>query len=400
MRSIKEIFKVGLGPSSSHTMGPSRAVEIFLEKNKNTKFLKVTLYGSLSATGKGHNTDLAMQKVSKNIPLEIIWKDEELPFHPNGLILEAFDENKNSIDFWKVYSVGGGDLNDETDFLSKLPQVYSLSTMNEILEWCSQNGRTIWEYVEFCEGVEIWEFLDTIWKNMNDSIQSGLVNEGVLPGTLHIQRKAANYFTKAKNSRKGIKDKGLLFSYALAVSEENAGGGKVVTAPTCGSCGVVPASLYFVEQYYSYPKQRMLRALAIAGLVANLVKTNASISGAEVGCQGEIGTACAMAAAAIAYLYGGTPAQVEYSAEMAIEHHLGLTCDPIAGYVQIPCIERNAFAADTARECAVYALFSDGTHKISFDDVVITMKETGKDMQSAYRETGKGGLARLWSPLK
>jgi len=395
MQSIREIFKIGYGPSSSHTMGPASAVKIFLQKNPETEKIRVNLYGSLSATGKGHHTDSAIIKTAHPIPADIVWKEEELPFHPNGMILEAFDRNNNPIDSWEVYSIGGGELNDKTNFRTKQASLYKLSRMEDILKWCGKTGKNLWEYVEECEGKEIWDYLDTVWKAMERAIENGLKNEGVLPGDIHLARKAANYYIKAKNSDKGLKDKGLLFAYALAVSEENAGGGKVVTAPTCGSAGVLPSVLYFTKHRYNINKSKVLRALAIAGLIGNLLKTNGSISGAEVGCQGEIGSASAMAAGAAAYLLGGTPQQIEYAAEMGIENHLGLTCDPVGSYVQIPCIERNAFAADTARECAVYALFSDGNHKISFDEAVQVMLETGKDMQSKYRETGKGGLALI-----
>jgi len=399
MQSIKEIFKVGFGPSSSHTIGPTIASEMFLKKYPQATRINAHLYGSLASTGKGHYTDKAIEKIMEKKDVEILWKpDEELPKHPNGLLFEAFDGD-TKLGEWKVYSVGGGDLDDDSGMLAKKTQIYDMSTMTEILDWCKREGRNFWEYVELSEGPEIWDFLGGIWKVMKQSIKKGLDNEGVLPGPLKVPRKAADYYTRAINAKKGIKDKGLVFSYALAVSEQNASGGKLVTAPTCGASGVLPATLYHAQKNQGHTDARILRALAIAGLIGNITKTNGSISGAEVGCQGEIGTACAMSAGAVAYLIGGTPAQIEYAAEMGFEHNLGLTCDPIAGYVQIPCIERNAFAADKARESAVYAIFSDGAHKIPFDQVVQTMMETGKDMQSKYRETGKGGLARTWKPF-
>ena len=401
MQSIRDIFKVGFGPSSSHTIGPGRAAKMFMDKHPDIPQFKVTLYGSLAATGKGHGTDTAIQKETGDKPVEIVFKDDvELPHHPNGMMFEALNDEGKSIDQWTVYSVGGGDLEDDGSMLPEAPEVYEMSTMTEILNWCRDNGRSFWEYVEIREGKEIWEFLAEIWNTMQETIKAGLANEGVLPGDLHVARKASAYYVKAQNSSGDVRAKGLLYSYALAVAEENSGGGKVVVAPTCGSSGVLPAALYVAQENKGIPEARMLRGLAVAGLIGNIVKTNGSISGAEVGCQGEIGTACAMAAGAIAYLYGGTPAQIEYAAEMGFEHYLGLTCDPIGGYVQIPCIERNAFAADNAHECAVYAMFSDGAHKITFDLVVETMLETGRDMQAAYRETGKGGLARNWTELK
>lgn len=396
MISIKELYKVGYGPSSSHTIGPGRAAKVFKENFPKEKNVKVTFYGSLASTGKGHATDEAVTKSLGGLDVEIIWKpDEELPYHPNGMVFETEKGKK-----WEVYSVGGGDLYDNNNLIKPLPNIYELQKMDDILVWCRNNGRNLWEYVEYVEGKEIWEFLEGIWRIMRQTIKKGLDAEGVLPGPLHVARKALTYYTKAQITSGGIKDKGMIFSLALAVSEENASGGKVVIAPTCGASGVLPAVLYFTQKNQNIPDSRILRALAIAGLIGNLVKHNGSISGAEVGCQGEIGTACSMAAGATAYLLGGSPSQIEYAAEMGIEHHLGLTCDPIQGYVQIPCIERNAFAADTARESAVYALFSDGAHKIPFDQVVKTMYETGKDMQSAYRETGNGGLARTWSSME
>jgi len=398
MQSIREIYKIGYGPSSSHTIGPVRASEIFKTKNPEIENFKVTLYGSLAATGKGHQTDVAIEKVFLPKNVEIIWRpEEELPLHPNGLLFEAFADEKKMND-WTVYSIGGGDLRDDTGILND-EVVYKHKTLSDILNYCYENGKTFWEYVEDCEGPEIWDFLKDVWGIMKSTIIQGLDNEGVLPGEIRLPRKASTYFMKAKNSKGAIQNQGMLFSYALAVSEENAAGGRIVTAPTCGSSGVLPAMLYYLEREEHITESKIYRALATAGLIANIVKRNASISGAEVGCQGEIGTACAMAAGIAAQIMGGSLRQIEYAAEMGFEHNLGLTCDPILGYVQIPCIERNAIAAGKALECAVYALFSDGGHKISFDEAVKTMAETGKDIQSAYRETGIGGLAKNWKPF-
>jgi L-serine dehydratase len=398
MQSIREIYKIGYGPSSSHTIGPVRAAVIFLEKNPEIKNFKVTLYGSLAATGKGHQTDVAIEKVFSPKKVEIIWKpEEELPLHPNGLLFEAFADDKKTDD-WTVYSIGGGDLRDETGILND-EVVYKHKTLSDILDYCYENGKTFWEYVEDCEGPEIWDFIKDVWEIMKSTILNGLDNEGVLPGEIKLPRKASTYFMKAKNSKGAMQNQGMLFSYALAVSEENAAGGKIVTAPTCGSSGVLPAMLYYLEREEHINESKIYRALATAGLIANIVKRNASISGAEVGCQGEIGTACAMAAGIAAQIMGGSLRQIEYAAEMGFEHNLGLTCDPVLGYVQIPCIERNAIAAGKALECAIYALFSDGGHKISFDEAVKTMAETGRDIQSAYRETGIGGLAKNWKPF-
>ncbi len=398
MQSIRELYKIGFGPSSSHTIGPVRAARIFMERNPNMENFKVTLYGSLAATGKGHHTDEAIEKTFAPKQVQIIWKEEEeLPLHPNGLLFEAFQADTKT-DEWTVYSIGGGDLKDSTGIIND-KVVYKHKNLDAILAWCNQEGKTFWEYVQDCEDDDIWVFLKRIWDIMKRTIEAGLDNEGVLPGEIKLARKASTYFMKSKNSKGAIQNQGLLFALALAVSEENAAGGEIVTSPTCGSSGVLPAILYYLEKEEHISEKRILRALATAGLIGNIVKRNASISGAEVGCQGEIGTACAMAAGAAAQIMGGTLRQIEYAAEMGFEHNLGLTCDPIAGYVQIPCIERNAIAAAKAMECAVYALFSDGGHKISFDKAVETMAETGRDIQSAYRETGKGGLAKTWKPF-
>jgi L-serine dehydratase len=412
MESIKSIFRVGYGPSSSHTIAPSRAATIYIDQIKRSNIVKsgckvvVELQGSLAATGKGHHTDDAIIKTFEQllpgVELIVEWNSDFTPnYHPNGMMLKVVD-GETIVDSWQIYSVGGGAIEEDSSN-RRLPDhisIYPKRRMSDILQWCRDGGRNLWEYVEECEGKEIWSFLREIWMEMKATIEKGLKTEGVLTGPLHVQRKAASYYTKAQMSVADIKNKGIIFSYALAVSEENASCGRIVTAPTCGASGVLPAILYFGHTVQHQNEERILRALAIAGLVGNIVKTNGSISGAEVGCQGEIGTACAMGSAAMAYLLGGSASQIEYAAEMGIEHHLGLTCDPVLGYVQIPCIERNAFAADTARESAVYACFSDGAHKVSFDNVVKTMVETGKDMQSKYRETGLGGLARYWEDLE
>ena len=399
MQSLRELYKIGYGPSSSHTIAPGRAAKMFKDKHPNIKSFRVTLYGSLAATGVGHGTDKVIETVIKPLDIEIIWKPEvELPIHPNGLLFEAMEDGK-CIDSWEVYSVGGGDLKDNTGLLNDASQVYNLTTMDDILAWCLEEGRSFWEYVEFCEGKEIWDYLEEVWAVMKDAIARGLEEEGVLPGTLRIARKAGSYYIRSKSTTGSTGNIGLIFAAALAVAEENAAGGKVVTAPTCGASGVVPSVLHFLKVDQEYSDKRIIRGLATAGLIGNIVKTNGSISGAEVGCQGELGTACAMAAGAAAQIMGGTPKQVEYAAEMGFEHNLGLTCDPVEGYVQIPCIERNAFISQKARECAVYSLFSDGSHKISFDQVVETMMQTGKDLQSKYRETSLGGLARIVRPV-
>ncbi len=397
MKSIKELYRIGTGPSSSHTMGPRKAAEMFLERHPEAGSFKVTLYGSLAATGKGHMTDVAIIDTLQPLaPVEIVWQPKVfLPFHPNGMTFAAFDTNNKLVENWTVYSVGGGALAENTDKPSiESPEVYSMNSMTEILEWCEHNGRSYWEYVKQCENSDIWDYLNEIWTTMKDSIRRGLEEEGVLPGPLNLRRKASTYFIRATGYKESLRSRGLIFSYALAVSEENASGGKIVTAPTCGSCGVVPAVLYHLHKSRDFSDLRILRALATAGLVGNIVKTNASISGAEVGCQGEVGVACAMASAAANQLFGGSPAQIEYAAEMGLEHHLGMTCDPVCGLVQIPCIERNAFAAARALDSNLYSSFTDGIHRVSFDRVIQVMKQTGHDLPSLYKETSEGGLAK------
>jgi L-serine dehydratase len=402
MKSIKELYRIGTGPSSSHTMGPRKAAEMFVVRHPNATKFKVTLYGSLAATGKGHMTDVAIiDTLEPTAPVEIIWQPKVfLPFHPNGMTFAAFDVNDKLIENWTVYSVGGGALAENNDTPSiESPDVYGMNNMTEILEWCERNGRSYWEYVKECEDSDIWDYLNEVWKTMIDSIHRGLEEEGVLPGPLNLRRKASTYYIRATGYKQSLQSRGLVFAYALAVSEENASGGKIVTAPTCGSCGVVPAVLYHLYKSRDFSDIRILRALATAGLVGNIVKFNASISGAEVGCQGEVGVACAMASAASNQLFGGSPAQIEYAAEMGLEHHLGMTCDPVCGLVQIPCIERNAYAAARALDANLYSSFTDGMHRVSFDKVVQVMKQTGHDLPSLYKETSEGGLAKDYKQM-
>ena len=393
MQTIREIYRIGHGPSSSHTMGPRHAAELFLERHPNAAKYQAHLYGSLSATGKGHLTDVAIIDVIPSV--EIVWHDEFLPFHPNGLRFLAWDDKDQLLEEWTVYSVGGGALSEgKEDDIQESPSIYPLTTLTQITKYCEKMGWDYWEYVEHYEGKEIWDYLREVWQVMRESIERGLDHEGVLPGELHLRRKAASYYIKVAGYKDNLRTRGLVFSYALAVSEENASGGKIVTAPTCGSSGVLPAVLYHTWRSRNFSETRILHALATAGLFGNVVKHNASISGAEVGCQGEVGVACAMASAAVNQLFGGTLAQIEYAAEMGLEHHLGMTCDPVCGLVQIPCIERNAFAAARALDSNMYAAFSDGKHTVSFDRVVEVMKQTGHDLPSLYKETSQGGLAK------
>lgn len=338
-------------------------------------------------------TDVAIMDVlSKIAPVNIVWQPKEfLPFHPNGMKFTA-----DGGDEWTVYSVGGGALSEgktDGDMFASGGDVYEMSKMKDIMAWCDKTGHGYWEYVEQCEGPEIWDYLKEVFDTMQRAVERGIDAEGALPGPLGLARKAVSYYVKSQGYKEGVRYGAALHAYALAVSEENACGGTIVTAPTCGSCGILPAILYEHYHDFKFSEQRVLRALATAGLFGNVVKHNASISGAEVGCQGEVGVACAMAAAAGCQIWGGTPHQIEYAAEMGLEHHLGLTCDPICGLVQIPCIERNAFAAARAADATFFAITSDGNHRISFDHVVEVMKRTGHDLPSLYKETSEGGLA-------
>ena len=399
MKTIKEIFRIGIGPSSSHTMGPRKAAELYSERFPDAEGYRVTLYGSLSATGKGHMTDRAVLDVLTEEKTEIVWSKEFLDFHPNGLMFECRDGDKYT-NSWTVFSIGGGALAEKGKSTISLPELYDLNTMTEILQYCEWSGKSYWEYVEEREGSEIWDFLKEVWEVMKAAVERGLDAEGVLPGPLNLRRKAASYYVKATGYKDNLRTRGLVFAYALAVSEENASGGRIVTAPTCGSCGVLPSVLYHLWKSRDFSENRILKALATAALFGNVAKTNASISGAEVGCQGEVGVACAMAAAAANQLFGGSPAQIEYAAEMGLEHHLGMTCDPVCGLVQIPCIERNAYAATRALDANIYSTFTDGIHRVSFDKVVDVMNQTGHDLPSVYKETSEGGLAKDYTQMQ
>lgn len=400
MKSLKELYRIGKGPSSSHTMGPQKAAQTFAAHNKDAKSFEVTLYGSLAATGRGHMTDVAIDEVLRPIaPLSIVWQPKVfLPYHPNGMKFVAFDAEGNRMDEWICYSVGGGALSEgeKSRWFNNKRDVYQKNTLHEIQQWCENHGRGYWEYVEECEDEDIWEYLMEVWHAMQEAVERGIDHEGALPGPLKLPRKGPIYYVKASGYKQSLQSRALVYAYALSVSEENASGGTIVTAPTCGSCGVLPAVLYHLAKGHKFSDIRILHALATAGIFGNVVKQNASISGADVGCQGEVGVACAMASAAACQLFGGSPSQIEYAAEMGLEHHLGMTCDPVCGLVQIPCIERNAFAATRALDANLYASFSDGTHSVSFDRVVKVMKQTGHDLPSLYKETSTGGLAQAY----
>jgi L-serine dehydratase len=399
MESIRELYRIGLGPSSSHTMGPRFAAERFAEKQPDAARYRVTLYESLAATGKGHLTDYAIVSVLGEERTEIIWKPEKkLPMHPNGMHFQALDAQGAILDEWTVYSVGGGALREEGQKADgqDTESLYPLHTVADIMVHCDDKGITYWEYVEQCESPEIWDHLRQVWQVMDDCVSRGLRTEGVLPGSIGLRRQAMAYLRRTRHAGADMQQTGRLSAYALAASEENAAAGTVVTAPTCGSCGVIPSVLRYLRELHDLDENAILRALATAGLFGNVIKFNGSISGAEVGCQGEVGSACAMASAAATQLMGGSLRQIEYAAEMGLEHHLGLTCDPVDGLVQIPCIERNACAASRAVSRAQMSILSDGTHRIPFDEVVAVMRTTGHDLPSLYRETSTGGLAKAY----
>lgn len=379
-------------------MGPHRAAEMFNKRTPDATRYRVTLYGSLAATGKGHHTDLAICRGLAPKEVEMVWRaDVVKPFHPNGMLFEALDGQGGVVDSWLVYSVGGGYLATEEGEvpLGITPEgvVYPHNTMKDIMEYIDREGLSFWEYVEQCEDGSLWMYLEDMWLQMQQTIESGLQDDRVIAGGLHLRSKAHQYYIRASAFKPSLQSRALVIAYALATSEQNACGGRIVTAPTCGGSGVLPAVLYHLKKNHGFGDREILRALATAGLFANVIKHNASISGAEVGCQGEVGSACVMAAVASNQLFGGSPKQIEYAAEMAMEHNLGLTCDPLCGLVQIPCIERNAMAALRALDINIYAMMSDGRHIISFDKVVRTMKLTGKDLPSLYKETSLGGLA-------
>lgn len=397
MESIQELYRIGVGPSSSHTMGPKLAAERFLREYPNAESYRVHLFESLGATGKGHLTDWAILQVLGKKKAEIVWRAEDtLPEHPNGMLFEALDADGHVYGELTVYSVGGGAIQVSGEGAKGESGLYPLTTLAEIMAHCEETGVSYWEYVAQCEDDSLWDHLREVRRVMREAIARGLDTQGVLPGSIGLPRQAWQYYRRTQLAADSMRQNGLLTAFALAVSEENAAGGLVVTAPTCGACGILPAVLRYIRETQEVTENDLLRALATAGLFGNVIKYNGSISGAEVGCQGEVGSACAMAAAAAAQLMGGSVRQIEYAAEMGLEHHLGLTCDPVDGLVQIPCIERNACAATRALSVAQMAILSDGSHRISFDEVVQVMTETGHDLPSLYRETSTGGLANAY----
>ena len=401
MQSLRELYKIGRGPSSSHTMGPERAVRIVRERYPEADLFRVTLYGSLALTGEGHGTDRVIRETFAPHPCEVLLDtDTPCPVHPNTMDIEV---GKNGAFFHtvRVYSVGGGTVRFEgeaqEETLTSGREIYPLNTYAEIADYCHHHKIRIWQYVEECEGKEIFDYLGRCWEQMKDTIYQGLTVTGTLPGILKTQRRAQSlYEQKHIDESAQTRESRLVCSYAFATGEQNAAGGTIVTAPTYGACGVLPAVLRYMQENRGFSDTEIVHALATGGIIGNIIKKNASISGAECGCQAEIGSACSMAAAALAELFEMGLDQIEYAAEVAMEHHLGLTCDPIAGLVQIPCIERNAVAAMRALNALTLANFLASSRKITFDLIVKTMYNTGKDLLCGYRETSSGGLAKYY----
>ena len=403
MKSIRDIYKIGKGPSSSHTMGPERAARLFRSEHPEAEAFRVILYGSLSKTGVGHGTDRVLRQVLSPLPTEIIFSDEVLPdSHPNTLDFIALRGGEES-GFLRVESVGGGDIRiPGRKEKEEVEEVYIEHSFAEIADFCKWRYiQTLSDYVELNEGPEIWDFLMDVWQVMKNAIDEGLHASGTLPGGLGVQRKAKYLYEQTpEHYEPSLREFQLIAAYAYAVAEQNADNGTIVTAPTCGACGVLPAVLKYAQETKHFTDEEICRGLAAAGIIGNLTKSNASISGAECGCQAEIGTACSMAAAALAELYKQNLDQVEYAAEVAMEHHLGLTCDPICGLVQIPCIERNAVAAMRAMNACNLSYFLTGSRNISYDMVCRAMRETGVNLDHRFRETSEGGLARLYNRKK
>ena len=398
MKSIREIYKIGIGPSSSHTMGPERAATIFKSAHPEADAFRVILYGSLSKTGVGHGTDRVLRDVLSPISTEIVFSKEDLPnSHPNTMDFIALKDGKE-IATQRVESIGGGDIRLPGETKKQSDEVYIEHSFAEIADFCKWRYiQTLSEYVELNEGPEIWDFLMEVWHTMKQAIADGLAAEGVLPGGLNVQRKAKYLYEQPVENEPGLREFQQIAAYAYAVAEQNAANGRVVTAPTCGACGVLPAVLKYAQDTKGFTDEQICRGLATAGIIGNLTKTNASISGAECGCQAEIGTACSMAAAALAELYKQNLDQVEYAAEVAMEHHLGLTFAPLCGLVQIPCIERNAVPAMRAMNACNLSYFLTGSRNISYDMVCRAMKETGVNLNHRFRETSEGGLAKIYN---
>lgn len=396
MYSLRELYKIGNGPSSSHTIGPLMATKEFLKRYPNLDEVRVILYGSLALTGRGHLTDYIIEKTLLPIPSRIEFDGLTMMKHPNTLEFYGY-QNNVQVGHIIVYSVGGGAIRIEGEADRVLEQIYPLNTFKEIAKYCKEQHLSLAEYVDRIEDQTFPLYLKEIYETMLQSVKNGLSTSGVLPGKLQVKRKASYIYKQKSNENEYDRLRRRVMAYAYATSEENAAGGTIVTAPTCGASGVLPACIYYALELKYYTEEQIIDALKVAGLIGNIVKTNGSISGAEAGCQAEVGTACSMGAAFLAHLAGGSIDTIERASEIALEHHLGLTCDPIDGYVQIPCIERNAVAALRAIDAAKLASYLNNSEsKISFDLVVETMLDTGKDLQSSYRETSEGGLAKKY----
>ncbi len=395
MKSITSVYKIGNGPSSSHTVGPYHAAQIFGGRYPDADAYEVTLYGSLAFTGEGHGTKKAIVSGLPGAKVVFDRDKTDLP-HPNTMLFRAFKGGRE-IAATRIFSIGGGSIRIENEPSEEDKEVYPQKNFSEILSLCNKEQINILQLIYILEGSTLRDYLSKVWRAMQDAVERGLAADGVLPGGLNVVRKAKSlYDTRCYNESSDVTMNRLIAAYAYAVSEENAAENIVVTAPTCGSCGVIPSILYYMQHDRGFPENEILDALAVAGLIGNVIRTNASISGAECGCQAEIGSACSMAAAAVATLYGLSIDQIEYAAEIAMEHNLGLTCDPVNGLVQIPCIERNAVAAMRALSSVNLSRFLYATRKVSFDQVIATMYRTGLDMNEKYRETSHGGLAQIY----
>ena len=395
MKSLKQLYKIGVGPSSSHTMGPVKATERFLSQYDGYDSYTVTLYGSLAMTGEGHGTDRAIVGAFGKRHVTVIFDKTTKCVHPNTMDFEAFKVGCEPVKM-QIFSIGGGEILVAGETVAADKEVYPHDTFQQIKDYCADNGLRYWQYAVHFDEHDVMTYMRHVWKAMQTSVKQGLVAEGILPGGLNVVRRAKTLYSAQTDRTRHIRKDRIVAAYAFAVGEQNAAGGKVVTAPTCGSSGVLPAVFTYAKEQQGFSDADICKALLTAGIVGNIVKTNASISGAECGCQAEIGTACAMAAAGLAELYGMSLDEIEYSAEVALEHHLGLTCDPVCGLVQIPCIERNAVGAMRAINAVSLANFLADSRKISFDTVVSAMYETGRDIAESYRETSTGGLAKLY----
>ncbi len=392
MKSLTHLYRIGRGPSSSHTIGPQKIAEYALNEYPDADGFRAVLYGSLALTGKGHGTDRVLKQTLPACEVLYDAANDNIP-HPNTMDIYALKGGKE-IHKLRGISVGGGEIRIEGAPFAPPAEVYPLNSFAKIKAYVTQKDIRLSEYV-FETEPQIYGYLQDIWKAMQSCVERGLKKEGELPGGLHIQRKA-KYLYEQKSPRgesTETRQARVLYAYAFAVAEENADNGVVVTAPTCGAAAVLPSALYYLKERENFTDDDIIRALATAGIIGNVVKTNASISGAECGCQAEIGTACSMTAAAVSELYNLDVSQIECAAEVAMEHNLGLTCDPVAGLVQVPCIERNAMAVMRALDCFRLAYYLTDMRKIAFDTIVETMYQTGRDLNSRYRETAKGGIA-------